>query len=372
MTPRERLIAALTGRKTDRTPIWLLFPYHAVGYYVDVRNHPKLQAVHQAAMKYAMTLDRRGVGSPLHKPEVTSRHERLVEGDTTIDRHTVSWKGRSIFGETRHSPAGTTVKKLLTSEEDLEFYCSLPIETDEATLTAAMAGCLPQLLQERAELPLDAAVTMMDLGEPINAIYHAAELTEYPVWSLTRAAEIEDYLQRAMQRLRVIYRWCLQNLPAEVYFLVGSELASPPMVSRKTFQRWIVPYARELIAMIHDAGKLAIQHYHGKIHEILPDFLDMAPDGLHTIESPPTGDCPLAEAFEVVGDKITLIGNVQYDEFRSLTPAQMKQAVRDVLEIARGKRFILSPSAGPYDNDVNDRVVENYLAFLQAGWEFEW
>ena len=144
------------------------------------------------------------------------------------------------------------------------------------------------------------------------------------------------------------------------------------MVSRTTFQRWIVPYARELIAMVHQEGKLAIQHYHGKIHEILPDFLEMAPDGLHTIESPPTGDCPLREAFDVVGDKITLIGNIQYDEFRSLTPPQMKRAVRDVLELARGRRFILSPSAGPFDNDVPDRVVENYMAFVEAGWEFDW
>ncbi len=372
MTPRERLLAALTGQPTDRTPIWLLFPYHATGYYVDVRNHPKLRAVHEAALRYAVTLDRRGASAPMHRPDVVTRSERVVEGDATVDRTVVSWNGRSLVGEVRRTPQGTTIRKLLSNEEDLERFCSLPIETDERVLHAALSADLPRLLRERSELPPDCGITMLDLGEPIMQLYHASDLAEYPIWSLTHAGMIEDYLGRAMQRLRIIYRWCLQHVPAEAYFLVGSELASPPMVSRATFQRWIVPYARELMAMIHHAGRLAIQHYHGQIREILPDFLDMAPDGLHTIESPPTGDCPLEEAFEVVDGRITLIGNIQYDAFRSLTPEGMKEAVREVLELARGRRFILSPSAGPFDENVPDRVVANYLAFLEAGWEFDW
>ena len=118
--------------------------------------------------------------------------------------------------------------------------------------------------------------------------------------------------------------------------MVGSELASPPMVSRDTFRKWIVPYARELIAMIHAHGKYAIQHYHGQIKLILEDFVEMAPDGLHTIEAPPTGNCTWSEAYAVIKDKIALIGNVQYDLFRSCTPAEMREHVRQVIaEVGR-------------------------------------
>ena len=42
MTPRERLLAALDGRPTDRVPLWLLFPFHPLNCYVDVRQHPDL------------------------------------------------------------------------------------------------------------------------------------------------------------------------------------------------------------------------------------------------------------------------------------------------------------------------------------------
>jgi uroporphyrinogen-III decarboxylase len=152
--------------------------------------------------------------------------------------------------------------------------------------------------------------------------------------------------------------------------MVGSELACPPLVSRATFNAWAVPYARELIALIHSYGAKVIQHHHGEIKSILPDFLVMGADALHTIEAPPIGDCTFTEAFSLVGDRLVLIGNIQYDEFRNLTPGEMAAAVRAVLDECRGKRHILSPSAGPYEATLSERMAENYLAFMKAGWEY--
>jgi hypothetical protein len=75
-------------------------------------------------------------------------------------------------------------------------------------------------------------------------------------------------------------------------------------------------------------------------------------------------------AYEVLGDAITLIGNVQYDCFRSFSPAQMAEAVRGLCEECRGRRFILSPTTGPYDPDVSGRVIDNYVSFLETAWGF--
>ncbi len=173
-----------------------------------------------------------------------------------------------------------------------------------------------------------------------------------------------------MEQKLIIYQYCLERDLADVYFMVGSELASPPLVSPETFQEWIVPYARELVELVHSYGKHVIMHYHGQIKEILPYFLEMGADALHTIEAPPVGNCTLTEAFSIVQDKIVLIGNIQYDCFRSYTPREMDRAVLEVVEEVRGKRFILSPTAGPYDENVSDRLIENYLQFLRSGWEY--
>jgi uroporphyrinogen-III decarboxylase len=233
-----------------------------------------------------------------------------------------------------------------------------------------MDAQLPTYLKEREEFPADLGAMMLELGEPICPLYYHANLEEYAVWSLSAADVVSEFLERAMRRLRIVYEYCLDRDLADTYFLIGSELASPPLVSRKTFRSWIVPYARELVAMIRSKGKRAIVHYHGQIKEILPDFLEIGPNALHTIEAPPVGNCTFTEAFDVVGDRMALIGNIQYDCFRSYSPDEMAAAVRAVLDECRGKRLILSPTAGPYEENISDRMVENYLVFLRTAWEY--
>ncbi len=372
MSARERLFAALEGRPTDHVPIWLLFPYHQLGCYVDVRELPAYQPVFEASKQYAIMLNRRTLSGPMHTEEVTRGFEKETEDGWEISRNWLEYKGKKLTSETRRKNGEVKVKKFLETDEDLEFFCDLPIETRPERLHAAMDEKLPQYLQEKKEFPEDYGAMMLCNGEPIGALYGNSNLESYAMWSLTHDDLIVDFLDRVHERLRIIYQYCLDRELADVHFLVGSELASPPLVRRSTFQRWIVPYARELIDMIRDHGKKSIQHYHGQIKEILEDFVEMGPDGLHTIEAPPVGNCTFSEAYDAVGDRITLIGNIQYDEFRALSEEEMKAAVKEVLDEVKGKRFILSPTAGPFDPEVPDQVIGNYHAFMQAGWEYDW
>jgi hypothetical protein len=78
----------------------------------------------------------------------------------------------------------------------------------------------------------------------------------------------------------------------------------------------------------------------------------------------------LSQAFEATANEITLIGNIQYDEFRSATPEEMKRRVRETLDEAGGRRLILSPSAGPFDPSPSARLIENYIAFIEAAEDY--
>jgi hypothetical protein len=261
--------------------------------------------------------------------------------------------------------------RFLASEEDFDLFASLPVlggdPAGDAAVGAALEALLPAYLAERAEFPIGRGAMMLDLGEPIGVLYHAANLCEYPVWSITRRDEVSAFLRRLQGHFLAKYRWCLERDLADVYFLVGSELAAPPMVSHEVFREWIVPFQKELIDLIRSYGKLSIAHFHGRIRDLLPDFIELRPDGLHTIEEPPVGDCPLKHALEVVNDRIALIGTVQYDDFRALEPEAMRAEVRRVLALAAGRRFMLSPSAGPYHPVLPERMRDNYLAFLEEG-----
>ena len=370
MTPRQRLFHALRGEPVDQMPVWLLFPYAPTGYYVDVRAHPEYRQVCDFADAHGViVLNRRGLRAPLHTAAVTSHEQELGSGDARVRRRTLRCGAINICEEHPFAP-GLPGKKLLASDEDLEAYCQLPLEQDEAVIHAALEMQLATYRREQAEFPLDCGAMMLSLGSPVNYLYHSANLEEYAIWSLTHNDLVVAWLDRVMRQMEILYRFCLERDLADVYFLVGSELASPPLVSRATFQKWVVPYESRLIALIRSYGKLAIQHYHGQIREILPDFLTMQPDGLHTVEAPPVGNCTLTQAFERTQEGIMLIGNIQYDEFRSSTPEEMRRRVREVLDEVAGRRFILSPSAGPFDPTPPARLFENYRAFIEAAGEY--
>ena len=106
-------------------------------------------------------------------------------------------------------------------------------------------------------------------------------------------------------------------------------------------------------------------HYHGQLYDVLGGMRQIAPDALHTIEAPPVGNCTIAQAREQLGDMI-LIGNVQYDDLahqsREEIVAQVERAVAE-----GGERFILSPTAGPYEDVIPENMVDNYIAFIEAG-----
>ena len=361
MTPRQRLFHVLAGQPTDKTPVWLLFPYHRTGYYVDVRKHDGYRRVLDYSLKHGVImLNRRNLGVRLHQGDVDYIDETVTTSRGPVRRQSLKHGDVHVYSEQHPT------KPLLATDDDLEAFCRFPLQEDETVLQAEMEQQLDQYRREQDEFPLESGAMMLDLGSPINTLYHAADLCIYPLWSLTHCSVIEHWLDRRMRQLEFVYRFCLDRDLADVYFLVGSELASPPMVSPDTFRRWVVPYERQLITLIHSYGKKVIQHYHGQIREILPAFTDMAPDAIHTIESPPVGNCTLSQAFEITQEQITLIGNIQYDVFRSATPAQMKQHVRDVLDEVAGRRFMLSPTAGPFDDAPSEALLDNYLAFIDA------
>ncbi|MEW6751181.1 MAG: uroporphyrinogen decarboxylase family protein [Candidatus Latescibacterota bacterium] len=369
MTARERLFAALDGEPTDHVPVWLLFPYHPLDGYVDVRSHPRYQALHRLSLSRCITLDRRQLGVPLHAPTVASWREDVVQHGARMVCHHLELGDQRLTACT--VPADPTRnRKLVSSAEDLDIFCSLPLETDPERIRRALDRQLPHYLLEREGFPAHLGATMLDLGEPIAPLYHAARPEEYALWSVTHQDLVLSWLRRSLERCFHIYRYCLTRNLADVYLLPGSELASPPLVSRATFQRWVVPFAAELIHLVHQHGKRVIQHHHGAIRALLPDFLDMGADALHTVEAPPTGDCTLGQAAEVVGDRLVLIGNVQDDALRSLSAEEMAGHVRAILDECRGRRVILSPTAGPYDPDPPEALIRNLRVLVDAAWDY--
>lgn len=88
------------------------------------------------------------------------------------------------------------------------------------------------------------------------------------------------------------------------------------------------------------------------------------------LEQPPIGDCTLAQAREVLGRDTALIDPVQYDDLIRLPGDAIEEQVRDAFRQASDGKFILSPTAGPYEDTLAEHSVENFLRFIDAGLQY--
>jgi len=228
---------------------------------------------------------------------------------------------------------------------------------------------LEPLRREQAELG-ERGLLMMDLGDPLEPLYHLLDASDFSMWTLTDLDALLAFTDAMYERALALYRYFLENGVGDVFFIVGAEFAGPPLVSPGLFGRLCQRYLKGIVDLIRAYGKHSIVHYHGNLYRLLDSFRAVAPDGLHTIEAPPVGDCTIRQARAALGRDTVLIGNIQYDDLIRRTPEEIDRLVREAIGEGRGGRFILSPTAGPYEESLSPRAVANYLAFVDAGMRY--
>lgn len=79
LTSRERLTRLFNGQEIDRTPIWLLAPYHHVDFYADIYDLPSYERLVPYIDRYCDTFDRRTYDTGVAynaNPEINGRSGR--------------------------------------------------------------------------------------------------------------------------------------------------------------------------------------------------------------------------------------------------------------------------------------------------------
>ena len=156
-----------------------------------------------------------------------------------------------------------------------------------------------------------------------------------------------------------------QAMPAVDFLWVGDDLASKggPFFSRRTLERFFYPTFRRLAARIHKPWAF---HSDGDIMPLLDDILSWGPAGLHPIEPDAMDICRLKDA---IGDRVTLMGNVDVDLLARGTPDEVGRVCRQLLEqCAPGGRYVFSSGnsipkwARPANVEVMAREVRRFNA----------
>lgn len=362
LTGRERLTRLFNGQEIDRTPIWLLAPYHHVDFYADIYDLPGYRPIIPYIDAYCDTLDRRTypLGTAYNaNPEIrrTHRVEKSAQGSTQIEE--ITYRDFTLQKTVYRGTDGTRVKYFAEELEELRRLIEIPY----VPLTPDVSA----YFREKEELG-DRGLMMTDVGDPLGVFYHMMSAEDFSVASLLEYEELLELLDVVYERTLDLYRYLLERDIGEVFFLVGAEFAGPPLVAPDKFRELCVKYVKGIVDLIRSYGKKSILHYHGQLFDVLEGMKQINPDALHTIEAPPVGNCTIAQAREALGDMI-LIGNVQYDDLAHLGREEITEQVKQAMAEG-GDRFILSPTAGPYEAEPSGKLLENYIAFIEAGIQY--
>ena len=105
---------------------------------------------------------------------------------------------------------------------------------------------------------------------------------------------------------------------------------SGPFLPLDWFDRFVMPNLKEIIKAYRDMGFYTIKHTDGNIMPILDRLLEAAPDALHSLD--PQGGVDMAEIVKLVGDKVTLCGNVDCGKMQTGTDEDTVESARYALE----------------------------------------
>lgn len=368
MTHKERFETAWSFREPDRVPIEVMISPHA-------RRHPAgarlMELIGETAdnLTSAPGLQYGFFGFPVQRQEETviedlpGRHQRR--------RRVVETPAGTFTAVTMH-PCGEGdyhwEKRFVTTVEELRRLAETPrppLAWDQAKW------------QESIRANNGRYLSVIALAHPLGSLVRRSAMESVYAWFYEERETMHRFLAAANDQLAA----GLEAMMADgigPYFGTGAhEMLLPPWMGHALFDEFVFPYDKRVNDVIHRYGGKLRAHCHGNCMDFLEQMADMGIDALEPLEHPPAGDVDLAEAKRRVGQRMMLCGNVASEHFITMTPADVRQAVKAAIQAgAPGGGFALRTSGGyagtcmQVPEEVMARILTNVEAYIQAGMEY--
>ncbi len=125
---------------------------------------------------------------------------------------------------------------------------------------------------------------------------------------------------------------------------ISSPFAGMGFISPEFYKKFELPYLSQVVQAVKARGKFAYVHTCGHINDRLELMAEAGPDGLECLDPPPIGNVELENAFNRIGEKMFIKGNV--DSVNTLLKGTEEVIVKDVVKRLnigmQNKGFILS------------------------------
>ena len=371
MTQREHFVAALLGGPVDRPAIWLREGFNFLGRPADAGHfalgwqaEKGYRDLHDFAKDHCVMNVGWGAGGSLNRflcvpaSAIRREHEQEADGSRVVTTTIDTPKG-ALTAISKTSPGLNTswkLKPLAKDRGDLEKLLSVPVEIGKVSLDG---------YHKAVERAGDRAVPWTGASSAFVVISGCMDLQDLLMLTATERKFVHELLAEITRRTLLVLDEAFKGGPLDTYANIGgSEQVTPPMTAPEAYDEFVVPYDGRMVAKLKENTLGVNCHCHGKVRHALKGMLEMGFDSTDPVEPPPAGDLTLAEAREIVGDRMTLVGNLEFDELETAEPEHIRRRVREIMEVGP-RRLVIAASAGPISR-VTERLAANYRAWIET------
>ena len=260
-------------------------------------------------------------------------------------------------------------KRFVSTIEDLDRLIAAP---------RSLATWDPDTRQRDLERVGDRGYPRGTLWHPLGTLVRNATHEEVYAWFHTEPDRMHRYAETCTRQI-VASMEAMDPLDGAPFCFVtfAHEMLITPWMGHDLFDRYVMPYDREIGQAIHDAGARWRVHCHGNSLTFLERFIELGVDNIEPLEPPPPGDVDLAEASRIADGRMMLSGNIASQYFTTADPDDVRRQVKEAIRVAApGGGFTLRTTGGnastgqARDETTKKRIYDNCEAYLLAGLEY--
>ena len=355
MTGRERILTVLKGEIPDRVPVGLFVQEEYLGWFFPEKEQVDrvIDAVECARILGfdLLTRDRKFEVPHFMKKSFGNWDvdEKVKKDKGNLYRVTEITTPDGVLKQVEAGPyeertvSGihfSTVEYLIENARDLEIFNKFVPRIDSETISE---------MKERAAFSRE-LIGELGISAPWGwgGVFNQAATYRNVQELLMDAYLNQEFYQAYMEKMTELMVESNNALADTDFQCIGIQgnIANAGMVGAEFFDKYILPYEKELAKAIQDAGKFTLYHNCGKARVLQESYVKMGLDMWETVAAPPQGDNDLKEAKELIGDSITLSGNL--DQVNFLKKAALEEIEEEVTRIMhigkQGGRYIFAAS----------------------------
>lgn len=367
MTPKERLMAAMRGGKSDRVGVTL----YEFSHLDD--NRPRAEAGYAGLIRMQRemgeTFAHCGVdfGTAVADPNSVTQAV-ASSADSELRTVTISTPKGNLTSVSRRDPGNLTwwqVKPLLASAEDCRKWLSLRPEPARPDV---------QPIKDMQRRLGEEGLVILGPGDALGLVCGMFHFDGFAMLLVEDEGLIGAMLEAMAERLNDGLRKICSQVQGVCVRFWGPEYAGAPLLNpHEYFEKLVTRYDREAIEIVNESGNFSVLHCHGRLADLLDQIAELAPTALEPLEVLPavTADVTMEEVTRRLGGKMCLMGGIQARELELLTPEQIDRRVKEILEVAGpAGRFVLLPTSAPIECPLSARLTENCRAYFQAARKY--